>query len=326
MNTLKNYINFIKKNMKKKLLILAISFSVLLSSCTDSVKGKWEDEEMTFLSESIQEHAFYMRLNETTPEEAKEGLKCYLGKIQNSFDSYYAFLSELSDDNEMIKDFQSKCLNTSGFKKQLDEFLSEKGMTYKDSILDAYNTRFPDYKLVKKWFDKKPLFLGDTVANIYKVLKRTTISKDKSTSYKNYVKDNYYQYLYVPSDKKNVHLIRFDIIEEDVQIETIIKINRGIMYEDKFEVILTDDFKLEKEEAMGRVKPFFDNYENHLIYGYKSNKEAGGSRVYFDLGYDVFDEDEKDSFWEYSHRCYTFGSTELNKTEWMINNEMLFKL
>lgn len=52
----------------------------------------------------------------------------------------------------------------------------------------------------------------------------------------------------------------------------------------------------------------------HFIFGYKAVEISGGSRVYFDLGYDLYEEDKKDNHLEPYLDYATKGMSELNKT------------
>ncbi len=196
----------------------------------------------------------------------------------------------------------------------------------RDSILTIYKSKFKDYKLVTEWMSKKPPFLDDLKGNTYKVLKRTIIEKDNSIIYDDLVKKENILYLFVPEHKEYLYFLSFELFENFIELIDVTKVNRGIMYEDKFEVKLDEEFKIEKEIVTGRVKPFFEVYNKHLIFGYKVNSEGGDRRVYYDLGFDLFDEDEKDSYLEYANRYWTLGLTELNKTEQLINDKMLYKL
>lgn len=210
------------------------------------------------------------------------------------------------------------------FKKIKETFISKE--IPKDSILKLYNNKFRDYKFVVNWFNKRPLFLKTTKGNLYKVLKKTIIKSDNSIHYKDFVNEELYQYFFVPDHKDFLYFFNFDIIDGNVELVDLTRIDRGIMYENKYNVTLDENSNIIKQDFSGRVKPFFDVYENHLIFGYKSDDKGDNQRVYFDLGFDIFEEDEKDSWAEYLWRFISLGLTELNKTERIIDNKMLYKL
>jgi len=192
---------------------------------------------------------------------------------------------------------------------------------FRDSILKVYNKKFPDYKFIQKWIKKNPPFLENAKGNLYKVLKKTTIKVDNSVVYEELTDLDINSYIFVHNHKNYLFFMEFEIIDNRVKLVSLTKINRGIMYEDKLNLVFDEKLIIKEENFTGRIKPFFNTFDKHLLFGYKSNKEGNHTRIYFDLGYDIYDEDLKDSVTE-----YLITTSQYNKTENKINEKMLCKI
>ncbi|NCT59357.1 MAG: hypothetical protein COZ16_06170 [Flavobacteriaceae bacterium CG_4_10_14_3_um_filter_31_253] len=212
---------------------------------------------------------------------------------------------------------------------------------FRDSILKIYSKKFSDFNLIEKWMKKNPPFLDNQKGNLYKVLKKTTVKADNSIIYGDINDLNLVEYIFLPHHKKNLFIMEFEIFEKKVNLISLTKINKGLNYEDKFDVYLDEKLKVKQEKFLSKVNPYFFRYKDHILFALKNNKNGNHRRIYFDLGYDIYQEYKKLEFikeklfknYKYIpfHGTYKFFFDDydyyyFNKTKRLLSVKMLHKL